>query len=199
MAPVRPEARDPADSRRRITLTREQRDRIDTAAAALEAHAGHDEDPLTMLLAAAELRGVVGEWDVANDARSADPVEQRLRQALRQIANAESGAWGWIARDALDDREPRSNRDIGAHGDGRAGDSRRCDRRPRPGPAGAPMTTGRGSDGPPSSLEQAVITALLRRPVRYLRELLAEAERREQPDLARLARQVLAWRAGQRG
>ena len=71
-----------------------------------------------MLLAAAELRGVVGEWDVANDARSADPVEQRLRQALRQIANAESGAWGWIARDALDDRGARSNREIGAHRDG---------------------------------------------------------------------------------
>jgi len=47
-------------------------------------------------------------------------------------------------------------------------------------------------------LEQAVITALLRRPVRYLQELLAEAERREQPDLTLLARQVLAWRAGQR-
>jgi hypothetical protein len=115
---MRPEARDPADTRRRISLTREQRDRIDTAAAALEAHASHDEDPLTMLMAAADLRGVVCEWDVANAAKSADPVEQRLRQALRQIANAESGAWGWIARDALDDREPRSNRDIGAHGDG---------------------------------------------------------------------------------
>jgi hypothetical protein len=61
------------------------------------------------------------------------------------------------------------------------------------------MTTGRGSDGPPSLLEQAVITALLRRQVRYLRELLAEAERREQPDRTRRARQVLAWRAGQRG
>ena len=48
-------------------------------------------------------------------------------------------------------------------------------------------------------LEQTVISALLRRPARYLRELLAEAERREHPDLARLARQVLAWRAGQRG
>jgi hypothetical protein len=71
-----------------------------------------------MLLAAADLRGVVVEWDVANDARSADPVEQRLRQALRQIANAESGAWGWIGRDALDDRGVRSNRDIGAHRDG---------------------------------------------------------------------------------
>src|SRR5215217_4132467 len=78
MAPMQQEARDPADSRRRISLTREQRDRIDTAAATLEGHAGHDEDPLTMLLPAAELRGVVGEWDVANDARSADPVEQRL-------------------------------------------------------------------------------------------------------------------------
>jgi hypothetical protein len=48
-------------------------------------------------------------------------------------------------------------------------------------------------------LEQAVITALLRRPVRYLRELLAEAERRGQPDLARLARQVPTWRAGHGG
>jgi hypothetical protein len=118
MATMQRERRDPADSRRRLTLTREQRDRIDTAAAALEAHAGHDEDPLTMLLAAADLRGVVGEWDVANDARSAEPVEQRLRQALRQIANAESGAWGWIARDALGDREARSSGGIGAHGDG---------------------------------------------------------------------------------
>ena len=118
MAPMRREARDSADTRRRILLTRDQRDRIDTAGAALEAHAGHDDDPLTMLLAAADLRGVVGEWDVANDARSADPGERRLCQALPQIANAESGAWGWIARDALDDREPRSNRDIGAHRDG---------------------------------------------------------------------------------
>ena len=117
MAPMRPQARDPADSRRRISLTREQRDRIDTAAAALEAHAGHDEDPLTMLLAAADLRGRhrVGRRKRREVRR---PVEQRLRQALRQIANAESGAWGWIARDALDDRERRNNRDIGAHGDG---------------------------------------------------------------------------------
>jgi hypothetical protein len=61
------------------------------------------------------------------------------------------------------------------------------------------MTTGRGFDAPRSLLEQVVITALLGRPVRYLRELLAEAERREQPYPARLARQVLAWRAGQRG
>jgi hypothetical protein len=61
------------------------------------------------------------------------------------------------------------------------------------------MTTDRGFDAPRSLLEQVVITALLGRPVRYLRELLAEAERREQPYPARLARQVLAWRAGQRG
>jgi hypothetical protein len=47
--------------------------------------------------------------------------------------------------------------------------------------------------------ERAVISALLRHSVRYLRELLAEAEGRGQPDLVRLARQVLAWRAGQRG
>ena len=61
------------------------------------------------------------------------------------------------------------------------------------------MTNQRRPDGPPSLLDQAVISALLRRPARYLRELLAEAERRGQPDLARLARQVLAWRAGDRG
>jgi hypothetical protein len=61
------------------------------------------------------------------------------------------------------------------------------------------MTNHRRSGGPPSLLEQAVIGALLRRPARDLRELLAEAERRGQPDLARLTRQVLAWRAGHRG
>jgi hypothetical protein len=57
---------------------------------------------------------------------------------------------------------------------------------------------GRGPDGPPTMLERAAVSTLLRRPTGYLRELLAEAERREQPDLARLARQSLAWRAGQR-
>jgi hypothetical protein len=61
------------------------------------------------------------------------------------------------------------------------------------------MTNHRRPDGPPSLLEQAVISALLRRRARYLRELLAEAERRGQPDLARVARQALAWRAGHRG
>jgi hypothetical protein len=61
------------------------------------------------------------------------------------------------------------------------------------------MTNQRRPDGPPSLLEHAVISALLRRRARYLAELLAEAERRGQPDLARLARQVLAWRAGHRG
>ena len=60
------------------------------------------------------------------------------------------------------------------------------------------MTTHRRPDGPPSRLEQAVISTLLRRSARYLRELLAEAERRRQPDLAHLARQVIAWRAGHR-
>ena len=64
----------------------------------------------------------------------------------------------------------------------------------------APVSSpGCGPDGPPTTLDRMFVRALLRRPVRYLRELLAEAERREQPDLARLARQVLAWRAGQRG
>ena len=56
MAPHQREVRGPTKTHRRISLTREQRDRINTAAAALEAHAGHDEDPLALLLAAAELR-----------------------------------------------------------------------------------------------------------------------------------------------
>ena len=66
-----------------------------------------------MLEAAAELHRVVRDWDVACDAHWAEPVEPRLRDALRQIADAESGIWGWIARDALDDRKATSN----GHGD----------------------------------------------------------------------------------
>jgi hypothetical protein len=58
---------------------------------------------------------------------------------------------------------------------------------------------GRGPDQPPGMLDRALIGALLRRPAGYLLELIAEAERREQSDLVRLVRQVLAWRAGQRG
>ena len=101
---------DPVEIRHRVTLTREQRDWINAAAAALEDHADHDEDPPAMLEAAAELRRVVRDWDATGcDTRSAEPVEPRLRDALRQIADAESGLWGWIARDALDDRKATSN------------------------------------------------------------------------------------------
>ena len=100
MASLQLEPRDPAEISHRVTLTREQRDWINAAVAALEDHADHDEDPPAMLEAAAELRRVVR--DATRDTRSAEPVEQRLRDALRQIANAESGIWGWIARDALD-------------------------------------------------------------------------------------------------
>ena len=140
MAPLRREPRDPADTRHRVTLSREQRDWINAAAAALEEHADHDEDPLAMLEAAAELRRIVGDWDVARDARPAEPVEQRLREALRQIANAESGVWGWIARRRA--RRPRGEeqRRHRRARRRRAGDSRRCDRRPRTRRAGAPMT-----------------------------------------------------------
>jgi hypothetical protein len=195
MAPMRPEARDPADTRRRISLTREQRDRIDTAAAALEAHAGHDEDPLTMLLAAADLRGVVGEWDVANERevrrprRTAAPAGAAPGRQ-RRVGGLGLDRAGRARRPQGHEQRPRRRRD---------GDPRRRDRRPRSGRAATEMTTHRRPDEPPSLLEQAVISALLRRPARYLRELLAEAERRGQPDLARLARQVIAWRAGQRG
>src|SRR4051812_33046420 len=68
--------------------------------------------------AASELRRVVGEWDAARDSKPADAVEPRLREALRQIADAESGIWGWIARDALDGRQATSHGDGGARGDG---------------------------------------------------------------------------------
>ena len=113
MAPLQPEPRDPADIRHLVTLSREQRDWINAAAAALEDHADQDQDPPAMLEAAAELRRVAGDWDAACNAHSAEPVEPRLRYALRQIADAESGIWGWIARDALDDRKATSN----GHGD----------------------------------------------------------------------------------
>jgi hypothetical protein len=109
MASLQREPRDPAEISHRVTLTQEQRDWINAAAAALLDHADHDEDPLAMLEAATELRRVVRDCDAARDTRSAEPVEQRLRDALRQIANAESGIWGWIARDALDDRKATSN------------------------------------------------------------------------------------------
>src|SRR5512132_1266346 len=113
MAPLQPEPRDPADIRRRVTLSREQRDWINAAAAALADHADRDEDPPAMLEAAAELRRVASDWDAGCDTRSEEPDEPRLRDALRQIADAESGIWGWIARDALDDGKATS---IG-HGD----------------------------------------------------------------------------------
>jgi hypothetical protein len=108
MAPPQPEPRDPAQIRHGVTLTQPQRDWINAAAAALEDHADHDEDPPAMLEAAAELRRVVRDWDAARHAPSAKPVERRLRDALRQIADAESGIWGWIARDALDNARRRA-------------------------------------------------------------------------------------------
>src|SRR3954447_4588965 len=118
MATSHPDPRDPADISRRVMLSREQRDRISAAAAALEDHADHDEDPLAMLEAAAELRRGASDWGVARDSRPADAGEPRLREALCQIAAAESGIWGWIARDALDGRHAMSNGDGGARRDG---------------------------------------------------------------------------------
>ena len=118
MAPLQREPRDPAGTRHRVTLTREQRDWITAAAAALEDHADHDEDPPAMLDAAAELRRVAREWDIARDSRPEDAGEEDLREALRRIADAESGIWGWIARGALDGRPATSNGDGGARRDG---------------------------------------------------------------------------------
>jgi hypothetical protein len=118
MASLQREPRDPADIRHLVTLSREQRDWINAAAAALEDHADHDEDPPAMLEAAAELRRVAGEWDIALDSRPEDAGEEHLREALRQIANAESGIWGWIARGALDRRPATSNDDGAARRDG---------------------------------------------------------------------------------
>jgi|tagenome__1003787_1003787.scaffolds.fasta_scaffold19745542_2 hypothetical protein len=118
MVPTHPDPRDPADISRRVMPSREQRDWINAAAAALEDHAGHDEDPPAMLEAAAELRRVAGEWDIARDSRPEDAGDEHLREALRQIADAESGIWGWIARGALDGRPATSNGDGGARRDG---------------------------------------------------------------------------------
>ena len=59
-------------------------------------------------------------------------------------------------------------------------------------------STRHGPDGPPTMLNRSFVSALQRRPTRVLRELLAEAGRRGQSDLARLTPQALAWRAGHR-
>jgi hypothetical protein len=118
MTTLHGEPRDPADVRHRLMLNREQRDCIAAAAAAVEDHADHDEDKFAMLEAAAELRRVVDEWDGASDATPEDAGEERLREALRQIADAESGIWGWIARDALAGRPAASIGDGGAGRDG---------------------------------------------------------------------------------
>ena len=103
MANARRGPREPAQIHHRLVISRQQRDWIAVAAAALEQHAGHDEDQLAMLEAASELRRVAGAWDAASDSRQSETVQQRLREALCRIANAESGIWGWIARDALDE------------------------------------------------------------------------------------------------
>jgi hypothetical protein len=95
-------ARDPGE-RRRVALSRQQRARISAAAVALERYAGHDEDPLGLLLAASELRAVVAHWDAASPREPAGRDPQRLEAALRRIADGESGVWGSIASDALDD------------------------------------------------------------------------------------------------
>ena len=56
-------------------------------------------------LMAAELEHLEAELD----AQHAD--RRRYRAALERIANAESGVWGWIARDALDpERAPHGGR-----------------------------------------------------------------------------------------
>jgi hypothetical protein len=85
-----------------LALSRQRRARINAAAAALERHAGHDQDPLALLLAAAELRSLAAHPDATGPAEPAAVDPQLLREALVRIADAESGIWGTIARDALD-------------------------------------------------------------------------------------------------
>jgi hypothetical protein len=87
-------APDPAEVIHRLALSREQRDWISAAAGALEQHTDHDEDPLAMLEAAAELRGVVAGWDAASQSAPVETGPQPLKEALRQVADAESGVWG---------------------------------------------------------------------------------------------------------
>jgi hypothetical protein len=96
-------ARHPAHAVRHLALRRRQRDQIIAAAAALEQHADHDEDPFELLLVAAVLRSVAADWDAANAPEEVGTGPQRLREALCRIADSESGIWGCIAREALDD------------------------------------------------------------------------------------------------
>jgi hypothetical protein len=110
-------ARDP-EGVHRVALDRRRRERINAAAAALERHAGHDEDPFALLLAAAELRRIAAHPDAATPAEPVEAGPQRLREALVRIADAESGIWGTIARDALD--EDTALPAAGANGDANA-------------------------------------------------------------------------------
>jgi hypothetical protein len=71
-----------------------------------------------MLEAAAELRSVVAGWDAATDSGPVVAGPERLTEALRQIADAQSGVWGWIARAALDECRPPAHA-VG-NGDARA-------------------------------------------------------------------------------
>ena len=57
------EIQDPAEEHRTVELSREQRDWVNAAAAALEQHADRDEDPHAMYEAARELRDLVADWD----------------------------------------------------------------------------------------------------------------------------------------
>src|SRR4051812_45699941 len=73
-------ARDP-EGVHRLALSRQRRARINPAAAARERHAGHDQDPFT-LLAGAELRSIAAGQDATGPAESAARDPQRLRRAL---------------------------------------------------------------------------------------------------------------------
>jgi len=97
--------RDPAEIRHRVVLSREQRDWINAAAGALEQHAGMTSIRVRCSrpppsCAASSGSGI----SQATRSRQSSP-QERLRAALRQIADADSGAWGWIARRALDEAE----------------------------------------------------------------------------------------------
>src|SRR4051794_2966707 len=95
-----PPARDPAGVYR-LALSWQRRARINAAAAALERHFGLDQHPFALLLAAAELRSIAADQDATGHPGSAATDPQRLRKALVRSADAESGIWGTIAREAV--------------------------------------------------------------------------------------------------
>jgi len=70
----------------RLALSRRAAREEQRGAAALERHAGHNQHPFALLLAAVELRSIAADQDATGPAESAATDPQRLREALVGIA-----------------------------------------------------------------------------------------------------------------